>query len=82
MHEIGHNFGIRFGNPFGCDFPGSGSPFRLSYWIFRNYKSVMNYRYTYFILDYSDGSHGRRDFDDWENLDLTWFEYKNSDQII
>ena len=78
MHELGHNFGIRLGHPFGCDFPGSGSPFRLSYWIFRNYKSVMNYRYTYFILDYSDGSHGRRDFNDWEEIDLTWFEYVDS----
>ncbi|UCF49859.1 MAG: hypothetical protein JSU91_08945 [Thermoplasmatales archaeon] len=81
MHEMGHNLGIRFGNPLGCDLPGSGNPLRLSYWLFRNYKSVMNYRYTYFILDYSDGSHGKRDFDDWENIDLTWFEYINSDPV-
>jgi hypothetical protein len=34
----------------------------------------MNYRYTIHILDYSDGSHGKRDYDDWGNIDLTWFE--------
>jgi len=81
MHEMGHNFGIRFGNPLGCDLRSTSNPFRPSFWLFRNYKSVMNYRYTYFILDYSDGSHGKRDFDDWENIDLTWFEYVNSDPI-
>jgi hypothetical protein len=79
MHEMGHNLGIRFGNPLGCDNPNSDNPFRPSFWLFRNYKSVMNYRYTYLILDYSDGSHGKRDFDDWENIDLKWFEYVNSD---
>jgi len=36
----------------------------------------MNYCYTYRILDYSDGSHGRNDFDDWGNLDFYFF--KNS----
>ena len=81
MHEMGHNFGIRFGNPFGCDNQNSDNPLRPSFWLFRNYKSVMNYLYTYFILDYSDGSHGRRDFDDWEHLDLKYFEYVNSDPV-
>jgi hypothetical protein len=74
MHEMGHNFGIRFGNPLGCDLSASAYPWRLSFWIFRTYKSNMNYRYTYLILDYSDGSHGRRDFDDWEHIDLSHFE--------
>ena len=81
MHEMGHNFGIRFGNPLGCDNPNSDNPFRPSFWLFRNYKSVMNYMYTYLILDYSDGSHGKRDFNDWENIDLKWFEFVNSDDI-
>jgi len=74
MHEMGHNFGIRFGEPFGCDNQGTKSPLRLSYWLFGRYKSIMNYRYTYFILDYSDGSHGARDYDDWGNIDLSYFE--------
>ena len=74
MHEMGHNFGFRFGRPFGVDFPKSGLPWRLGFWLFRNYKSIMNYRYTYNIFDYSDGSHGKRDHDDWEKIDLSYFE--------
>ena len=38
----------------------------------------MNYGYMYgFIwdlVDYSDGSRGRNDFDDWSNLDLEYFD--------
>ena len=75
MHEMGHNFGIKFGNPLGCDNRGTIYPWRLSYWLFGNYKSIMNYRYTYEIFDYSDGSHGWLDFNDWGEIDLTYFEY-------
>jgi hypothetical protein len=78
MHEIGHHFGIRFGNPYGCDNHFGKYPWQISYWIFGNYKSVMNYRYTYQILDYSDGSHGKRDFNDWEYMNLSYFEINNS----
>lgn len=74
MHEMGHNFGIRWGNPFGCDARFSVKPWQIGFWLFFNYKSIMNYIYTYIILDYSDGSHGRRDYDDWSNIDLTYFE--------
>jgi hypothetical protein len=74
IHEMGHNFGIRFGEPFGCDNRLTGSPFKIGWYIWGNYKSIMNYRYTYSILDYSDGSHGKIDYDDWENIDLTYFE--------
>jgi hypothetical protein len=74
MHEMGHNFGIRGGNPPGCDNRGCIYPWRLGFWLYWNYKSCMNYRYTYKIFDYSDGSHGRRDSNDWEAIDLTYFE--------
>jgi len=74
MHEMGHNFGIRGGNPPGCDNRGCIYPWRLGFWLYWNYKSCMNYRYTYKIFDYSDGSHGIRDFDDWKEIDLTYFE--------
>jgi hypothetical protein len=80
MHEMGHNFGIRFSQPFGCDNRNTRNPFRLSFWLFRTYKSIMNYRYTYYIFDYSDGTHGRGDYDDWNAIDLTWFEPKKSDE--
>ncbi len=75
MHEMGHNFGIRFGEPFGCDNWFAKYPWQLLFWFIRNYKSMMNYQYTYSIFDYSDGSHGRGDFNDWDNIDLTYFEY-------
>jgi hypothetical protein len=82
MHEMGHNFGIRFGEPLGCDNRGTTSPLRLSWYLWRNYKSVMNYRYTYSILDYSDGSHGWGDYDDWENIDLSFFEKPSKENIL
>lgn len=78
MHEIGHHFGIKFGNPYGCDNHFGKYPWQLSYWIFGNYKSIMNYRYTYQILDYSNGSHGKRDFDDWGYMNLSYFELNTS----
>lgn len=74
MHEMGHNFGIRFGEPFGCDNWFAKYPWQPLFWFIRNYKSMMNYQYTYRIFDYSDGSHGWGDYDDWANIDLTYFE--------
>ena len=74
MHEMGHNFGIKSGNPGGCDNQFTKSPLRPGWYIWRNYKSIMNYRYTYSIMDYSDGSHGKRDFNDWAAINLSYFE--------
>jgi len=74
VHEMGHNFGIRWGHPFGCDGRFTIKPWQIGFWLFNNYKSIMNYRYTYSILDYSDGSHGIFDFNDWTNIDLSYFE--------
>ena len=76
VHEMGHNFGIKAGNPKGCDVQLSKYPWQIGWWIYRNYKSIMNYHYTYEILDYSDGSHGKRDYDDWSNIDFKYFEYR------
>jgi len=81
MHEMGHNFGIRFGKPFGCDNQLSTKPWFPAYWHFWHYKSIMNYRYVFDIFDYSDSTHGRNDYDDWENLDLSYFE-KSSATVI
>jgi hypothetical protein len=76
MHETGHTLGIYAGHPPGCDNQFSKYPWQLGSYIFRNYRSVMNYRYTYHLLDYSDGTHGKRDYDDWGNLDLGYFEHR------
>jgi hypothetical protein len=77
MHETGHTFGIDFMFPAGCDNIGTSRPSSLAFWLFGNYKSCMNYRYVYSILDYSDGSHGLFDYDDWSNLNLLFFEKKD-----
>jgi hypothetical protein len=73
MHELGHNFGFRWGNPFGVDAQFGKYPWQPMYHVYRNYKSIMNYRYTYHIFDYSDGTNGFLDHDDWSALDLTYF---------
>ena len=71
MHETGHSLDIY--NP-GVDNPDTMYPWKLDYWKYRPYKSCMNYGYTYILVDYSDGSHGMNDFDDWNSLDLTYFD--------
>ena len=76
MHEIGHSLGIFGGSQVpGCD--NSLSIFPRIFWFrFKNYKSCMNYNYVYSLVDYSDGSHGKNDHDDWDLIDLTLFQQK------
>ena len=71
MHECGHTLSID--NP-GVDDQVSKFPWQLDWWKWRPYKSVMNYGYMYLMVDYSDGSRGENDFDDWGSIDLTAFE--------
>jgi len=82
MHETGHTFGIDFLFPVGCDNIRTSQPHTIAYWLFRNYQSCMNYRYTYSLLDYSDGSHGRFDYDDWGNLDFSFFEKRDDIRML
>ena len=74
MHECGHTLGIFNSNTPGCDDPESKAPWQPHYWKWRAYKSVMNYGYIYRMVDYSDGSRGKNDFDDWNRIDLTFFQ--------
>ncbi len=76
FHEFGHTFGLFVDDHGGNDNMVATKIFTLQWWKYLNYKSIMNYWYTYRILDYSDGSHGNGDFDDWGNLDFSFF--KNS----
>jgi len=70
MHETGHTLAC---SAPGCDCNGV-MPWQINFWRYANYKSVMNYRYIYTsLLDYSDGSHGKNDYDDWNSMDLTYF---------
>jgi hypothetical protein len=71
MHELGHTFDF---NPI----PGHNEdcyyPLQIGWWLVGSYKSCMNYRYMYYTVDYSDGSRGKNDFDDWERMDMTYFQ--------
>lgn len=71
MHETGHSLGL---NGPGVDNQDGKWPWEINFWRYGPYKSVMNYRYTYSdLVDYSDGSRGKNDYDDWANIDLTNF---------
>jgi len=75
MHELGHTLGLMW---LGGHNTNAYYFWQINWWKWRPYKSVMNYGYMYgFIwdlVDYSDGSRGRNDFDDWSNLDLEYFD--------
>jgi hypothetical protein len=70
MHELGHTFGF---NPIPGHNEGCYYPWQIGWWFVLPYKSCMNYAYMYYTVDYSDGSRGKNDFDDWERMDLTHF---------
>lgn len=71
MHETGHNLGF-------WPIPGHNQfsmyPWQLGWWLTRSYKSCMNYGWMYTTVDYSDGSRGAIDLNDWERMDLTYFQ--------
>lgn len=81
MHEMGHTMGLDIFNPPGCDNKNTVHPLFFGWWKYANYKSVMNYRYVHDILDYSDGSHGKNDYNDWSNLDFSWFEMPKENDL-
>ena len=82
LHEIGHTLSIAPYTIEGCDnnsfsnkfIPSKDRQKYLEEW--GNYKSVMNYFYVsdIKIVDYSDGSHGYNDQNDWEKFYLPFFE--------
>jgi len=76
MHELGHQLGLFWGDFHGIDNESCNFPWRKGWWIYANYKSCMNYRYAWSLIDYSDGSHGEVDYNDWGNLDFYHFKEK------
>jgi len=79
MHELGHSLGIGPWNVGGNDnitFATSRAAEQDYLDDWGNYKSVMNYYYIWdkTIVDYSDGSHGSGDVNDWDLFDLTHFQ--------
>ena len=71
MHETGHNLGF-------WPIPGHNHfctrPWQIGWWLTRPYRSCMNYGWMYTTVDYSDGRRGLIDFNDWERMDLTYFQ--------
>ncbi len=74
FHELGHTFGLFVDDHGGIDNMVDTKIFTLQWWKYLSYKSSMNYWYTYSVFDYSDGSHGKGDFDDWGTLDFSFFK--------
>jgi len=73
MHETGHTLNF---NPIPGHDENSYYPWQYGWWKWRPYKSVMNYGYMYQMVDYSDGSRGKNDLNDWspDRMDLTSFQ--------
>ena len=70
LHEIGHTCGFGYTHNGGVDNISSAG---FIEWY--DYRSVMNYfwyRNRYF--DYSDGTHGPNDTNDWARLDVSYFQ--------
>ncbi len=74
MHELGHTMGLFVDDFGGNDNHAAIHPRYKEYYIYRNYKSLMNYRYTYLILDFSDGDNGKNDYNDWEGMEFDFFK--------
>ncbi|HEC76577.1 MAG TPA: hypothetical protein ENI33_04890 [Thermoplasmatales archaeon] len=74
MHELGHTLGIFWHTFHGCDNSTTMYPWLSGWDIYENYESCMNYRYAWSLIDYSDGTHGENDFNDWSHIDPAFFE--------
>jgi hypothetical protein len=85
MHELGHSLGIAPWTVGGNDnltFTEGAAAKQAFLDKWGNYYSVMNYYYIFDkkLVDYSDGTHGPGDVNDWAMFDLTYF--KRNDQYI
>lgn len=74
MHELGHTLGLFWHTYNGIDNATTIYPWLSGWDIYGNYRSCMNYRYAWGLIDYSDGSHGEGDFDGWSHADPAFFE--------
>jgi parallel beta-helix repeat protein len=77
IHHLGHTLKLHADVFNGIDNVESTNPFSIEWWNYKNYVSVMNYRYKYKIFTFSDGSNGINDFDDWNNIDFGFFKNSN-----
>jgi len=74
IHELGHSCGFTGDYSDGVDNSSAKAGNPPDYpWL--DYKSVMNYDYFgQRFFDYSDGTNGEYDKDDWSNLDIGFFQ--------
>lgn len=85
LHELGHSLGIApwtWGGNDNISFEKSKAAKAAYVNQWGNYYSVMNYYYIFnkHLVDYSDGSHGPGDQNDWKVFNLTYFK-KDDKQI-
>jgi hypothetical protein len=83
MHEVGHTMGIRHETVGGNDnftYVQGKAQKQAFLDTWGNYKSSMNYYYfwDYSIIDYSDGSHGPGDNNDWAMIiqNMSYFKHE------
>ncbi|MBS3802769.1 MAG: right-handed parallel beta-helix repeat-containing protein, partial [Candidatus Thermoplasmatota archaeon] len=74
IHELGHTLGLTVDDHGGNDNKIATIPFTRQWFKYLSYPSCMNYFYTYFILGFSDGNLGPNDFNDWKNMDFSFFK--------
>ena len=88
MHELGHSLSLDTSTCEGIDNQSmvgrnNLAPLQkyrakkesINYWD--TYESIMNYnKFGRYLLDYSDGTHGVHDVNDWKYIDLTYFQSK------
>ncbi len=79
IHELGHTLGLFVDDHGGNDNRIATWILTYQWWKYLSYKSCMNYWYTYKIINFSEGSNDKNDFNDWENMDLYFFKNSNFD---
>jgi hypothetical protein len=74
LHQLGSSLGLLVEKHQGNDNLQASIVGSIDWFIYRSYKSSMNYLYKYRILSFSDGNNGYGDFNDWENLNFSFFK--------
>jgi parallel beta-helix repeat protein len=74
IHHLGHTLGLLADHHGGIDNLGTLYPLSKEWFLYRTYKSSMNYWYKYRTFSYSDGTNGPGDFDDYGHLDFGFFK--------
>ncbi|MEM0493578.1 MAG: right-handed parallel beta-helix repeat-containing protein, partial [Candidatus Thermoplasmatota archaeon] len=77
VHELGHTLGLNVDDHRGIDNLIAVKLLTKEWLKYRNYKSCMNYIYTYKTFDYSSGSNGLYDYNDWSGMYLPFFKDTN-----